>query len=198
MSVSEKNARIASRMESVGTIRTIPSRSATCAAMVLLPTPVAPPMSTITGLSSAAMRFQTRYRCRYRCSPPSASAVSTRPRSSSTSTSRCARLQELPLHLERHFVRPLGRQPRGRERRRQQALGERDLVAFVHQLDRRPFRLPRGLARVSLLHGSTPHVTSAARTSPWPARPAPRPFLESRCSPLGERPPVRPPPARCP
>ena len=58
--LSEKNARITSRIESVEMIRTTPSRSATWAAMVLLPTPVAPPISTTTGLSCPASRFHSR------------------------------------------------------------------------------------------------------------------------------------------
>ena len=58
--LSEKNARITSLIESVEMILTMPSRSATWAAMVLLPTPVAPPISTTTGLSSRASRFHTR------------------------------------------------------------------------------------------------------------------------------------------
>ncbi len=57
MRLLEKKARMTSRMESVEMIRTMPSRSATLAAMVLLPTPVAPPISTTTGLSSLAIRF---------------------------------------------------------------------------------------------------------------------------------------------
>ena len=60
MRLSEKKARITSRMESVEMILTTPSRSATWAAIVLLPTPVAPPISTITGLSSRASRFHIR------------------------------------------------------------------------------------------------------------------------------------------
>ena len=43
-----------SRMESVETIRVMPSRWATSVAMVDLPTPVVPPMSTMSGLSSLA------------------------------------------------------------------------------------------------------------------------------------------------
>ena len=54
MSSRENIARITSRMASVATTRTIPSRAASCVAIVDFPTPVAPPISTTIGTSSAS------------------------------------------------------------------------------------------------------------------------------------------------
>ena len=54
MSSGAKNARMVCRTMSVPMTRVMPMRCASCVARVLLPTPVAPPMRMMSGVSQAA------------------------------------------------------------------------------------------------------------------------------------------------
>ena len=58
ISSCENSARITSRIASVATTRTTPSRVASWVAIVDFPTPVVPPISTTSGTSSASISRQ--------------------------------------------------------------------------------------------------------------------------------------------
>ena len=68
-------------------------------------------MRTITGLSSAASRFHFRYRCRYALLLALGQHLLHQPAQLVHADLALRGLQQLPLHVQRHRVGPLRRQP---------------------------------------------------------------------------------------
>ena len=145
MSSWENSARITSRIASVATTRTIPSRVASWVASVDLPTPVAPPISTTSGTCSASISRQ-RWKFRAYRSPA---------RSSST---REGELAELLVRDRRHaalaqalldrlgdLVRANGRQPGHHDLGRHQALRIRQARVAIRDQDLRVLGVVRHL-----------------------------------------------------